>query len=130
MNEVFTIAGFAVVAAGLAVLLKEYKPEYAFGVSLAAGIILLFSSVILLKDIFDYLNKIIGYSGINNENFGILLRCLGICIVTKIAADLCKDCGQASIASKVDFAGKTFLFIFAMPLFEELIEIIDILVNL
>ena len=130
MSDIFTFAGIAVVAAGLIVLLKQYKPEYAFGAALAAGILLLFQSVILLKDIFDYLKEIVEYSGIEKEYFGILIRCLGICIVTKIASDLCKDCGQGAIESKIDFTGKTFLFISAMPFFEELIKIINVLINL
>ena len=37
MNEIVTVAGIAVAAAGAAVLLKQYKPEYAFGISVAAG---------------------------------------------------------------------------------------------
>ena len=130
MNEVFTIAGVAVVSAALVLILKQYKPEYAFGGALASAIILLIYSITFLNDIFDYLNKLVGFSGINRENFAILIRCFGICMVTKIASDLCKDCGQSSIASKVDFAGKSIVFITAMPLFENLVEIIEVLINL
>ncbi|MBR3953094.1 MAG: hypothetical protein IKJ82_05740 [Oscillospiraceae bacterium] len=130
MNEIFTVAGIAVVSAGFVILLKQYKPEYAFGAALAAGIILLFNAIILAKDVFDYMSGIIEYSGIAKENFGILVRCFAICVVAKIASDLCNDCGQGSIASKVSFAGKIFVFITALPLFSEIMEVIESLINL
>ena len=51
MNEIITAAGIAVIAAGAAVLLKQYKPEYAFGVSLAAGAAILIFIMFKLGDI-------------------------------------------------------------------------------
>ena len=42
MSDIIIIAGIAIAAAGAAILLKQYKPEYAFGISVAAGVLLIF----------------------------------------------------------------------------------------
>ncbi len=130
MNEIFTVAGISVVSAGLVILLKQYKPEYAFGAALAAGIVLFFYIVHLLTDIFDFFDEMISSAGIKNAEFEILIRCMGIGVVAKIASDTCKDCGQGSIASNVDFAAKIFMLISAMPLFVKILGIIDSIINL
>lgn len=130
MNEIFTIAGIGIIASGLIILLKQYKPEYAFGAALAAGILLLLNVIIIFSNIFEEINSLVSVSGIKNENFKILLRCLGICMVTKIASETCKDCGQGSISSKIDLAGKVVILASSIPLFSEIIGIIKTLINI
>ncbi len=130
MNEIFTIAGIGIIAAGFIIILKQYRPEYAFGAALAAGILLLLYTVTLLSGIFEQIKTFVSLSGIENEKYQILLRCLGICMVTKAASEVCKDCGQASISSKIDLAGKTVVLFTAMPLFGEIIGLIKELIDL
>ena len=129
MSEIFTLAGIAIVAAGFVILLKQYKPEYAFGAALAAGILLLLYTITIFSGIIDEIESLVSSSGIESENFGILLRCLGICMVTKIASETCKDCGQGSISSKIDLAGKVAIHVSSMPLFSEIIGIIKNLIE-
>ncbi|MBQ7874843.1 MAG: stage III sporulation protein AD [Oscillospiraceae bacterium] len=129
MSEIFTLAGIAIVAAGFVILLKQYKPEYAFGAALAAGILLLLYTITIFSGIIDEIESLVSSSGIESENFGILLRCLGICMVTKIASETCKDCGQGSISSKIDLAGKVAILVSSMPLFSEIIGIIKNLIE-
>lgn len=130
MNEIFTIVGVAIITSGLTVLLKQYKPEYAFGVILISGIFIFLLAIGFLKDIFSLISELTTLSGINGKNFEILLKCAGICIITKTAVELCTDCGQSSIASKVEFAGKILILSSAVPLFSEIIEIIKMFIDL
>ena len=130
MNEIFTIAGIAVIAAGFAVILNQYKPEYSFAVVLGFGILILLYVFPVIEDIAKHVTDFSEYSGINREKYGILLRCLGICTVTKIASETCKDCGQSSISSKVELAGKIIMLTAAMPLYSEILDIIKKLIEL
>ncbi len=129
MSEIFTVAGIAIVSAGLIVLLKQYKPEYAFGAALAAGVLLLLYVITVFGGVFDEIKSLISASGIENEKFEILLRCLGICMVTKITSETCKDCGVSSVSSKVDLAGKAAILFTAMPLFNEIIGLIKVFID-
>lgn len=124
MNEIFTIAGIAIVASAAAVFLKQYKPEYAFGITLGAGIILLIFSLTEFSSFSDKLNDFISMAKIDDENYKTILKCFGICILTKITSETCKDFGQESISSKVDLFGKISILIIASPIFYEILSII------
>ena len=130
MNNIFEIAGIGIVSSAVIIILKQYRPEFAFSASLICGIILLLYSVISFSEINETLKEIILISGIENEKYEILFRCLGISIVSKIASEACSECGQGSISSKIDLSGKTIILLTAMPLFTEIIEIIRNLTEL
>ncbi|MBQ2998043.1 MAG: stage III sporulation AC/AD family protein, partial [Oscillospiraceae bacterium] len=77
MNEIFTVAGLAVVSSGIAVLLKQYKPEYAFGAVFAFGIIIMLYIIGFFREIFELLQNLVSFSGIKESNFDIVLKCSG-----------------------------------------------------
>ena len=60
---------------------------------------------------------------INSEYFTIVLKSLGICYVTQLASDTCRDSGYSAIASKVELAGKVSIVVIALPLFTNLVDI-------
>lgn len=124
MSEALSVMGIAIVAAGAAILLKQYKPEYAFGVSIASAIIFLLFIIAKIDFVANEIGNFISASGINTEHYEIVFRCLGICLLTNAAAETCKDCGQSSIASKVVIAGKAIILVMAFPLFSELMNIV------
>lgn len=128
MSEIFTISGIGIISVALIMILKQYKPEFAFAVVISSGILIILLSVSFLSEIFEYIKELISISGIESEKFEILFRCMGICIVTKIASEACKDCGVESVSSKIDFAGKTVMLFVSLPLFSEIIEIIKRLI--
>lgn len=130
MNSIFTIAGIGIVSTAFVIILKQYRPEFAFSAALASGIILLFFSVSCFTEIIKTINDFIDISNAGKEKYEILIKCLGICMVTKIASETCKDCGENSIASKIDLAGKAVVLTFSMPLFQEVIFIIKDLLEL
>ena len=130
MNTIFTIAGIGIISAGFYVILKQYRPEFAFAAILSAGIILLLFSLSSFSEIIEKINELIELSGTEKEKYKILLKCLGICMITKIASETCRDCGESSVASKIDLAGKAFILTSAMPLFGEIIGIIKELIYL
>lgn len=130
MNEIFTIAGIGIVAAAFIIILKQYRPEFAFAAALSFGIIILIYIVSAFSEIFTKIKELTEISGIGTEKFKVLFRCLGICFIAKTASEICSDCGQSSIASKIDFSGKTAVLISAIPLYSEITEIIKNLIKL
>ena len=51
----------------------------------------------------------------------VMLRSLGIALLTRICTDICRDCGQASVAGGVELAGKLSILVLCVPLIEEMI---------
>ena len=130
MNDIFTISGIGIISAAIVIILRQYRPEFSFAAALLAGILIILISLSYFTEIFVFIKRLVSVSGIDSEKFEILLKCFGICVVTKIASETCKDCGLESISSKIDFSGKTIILISSLPLFSEILEVIEKLVFL
>lgn len=117
---VFNIVGIALTAAALAVLLKQYRQDFSMLVGLGAGTLILVMVILKLQPAVAEINSLLSKSGVNPQYVQILLKSLGICFVTQLASDSCRDAGETAVASKVELAGKVCILLLALPLFEQI----------
>ena len=128
--NVLGVAVFAIVAAILALTLKQYSPQIAVVVSVGAGV-LLFSYI--AASLLPVLQEVLSISLLSEgvaENIGTLFKCLGVCYVVQLAADSCRDAGQQAIASKVELAGKVTVLALALPMLKTVVSFLDDLIFL
>lgn len=52
----------------------------------------------------------------------ILLKVMGIAYIAEFGAQICRDAGEGTIAGKIEFAGKIFIVILAVPLISQVLE--------
>ena len=124
------VAVFAIVAAILALTLKQYSPQIAVVVSVGAGVLLFgYIAASLLPVLQEVLSISLLSEGVA-ENIGILFKCLGVCYVVQLAADSCRDAGQQAIASKVELAGKVTVLALALPMLKTVVSFLDDLIFL
>lgn len=112
-----------VTAAFLAVLLRRYQPEFALGVGLLAGVAAL---VYLLGTVLPLLQRVQALAesaAVPTTYMSVLLKGLGICLLTQLAVDTCRDAGETALANKAELVGKVLLLAVALPLFEEIIAL-------
>ena len=121
--DIYAVIAIGVVGAVLAVLLAQYRREYAVMVSLATGLAILLAMLREAWGIMEELERCIDAAGIDRKYLEVLVKSLGICFVSQFAADTCRDSGQAAIASKVELAGKCAVLLAALPLFRTLLEL-------
>lgn len=127
--DIFAIFGIAIVSAVICLLLKQYRPEYAMVVSIACGILLFLMILKSLSPAFQSMTDLMGKVAINSEYTKAIIKTLGVCYVTQLASDACRDAGQTAIASKVELAGKVFIVLISLPLFQNLVEVAFSLIN-
>lgn len=118
--DVVALSGIAILAAILAVMLKKYNPEYSIMISLGAGALLLWMILSQISPAVDQIKELIAAAGISGEYSAILMKTLGVCFLTQLSADSCRDAGEGALASKVELAGKLFIVILALPLFQQI----------
>ena len=121
--EVVAVAGVAVVAAFLSVLLKQHRPELAMGIGLVAGTGILMLLLRYAIPMVDQLREMLSKSGVSGEYVTVLFKALGVCLLTQLASDTCKDAGEQALASKAELAGKISLLVLALPLFQKLADL-------
>lgn len=122
--DIVKIIGVGLIALIIIVIIKQYEPEFAMYVSIIAGVIIIFLSLDKITGIINLLINLSKKTGMNAEYLGILLKITGIAILTEFAVSICKDSGEAAIASKVDFGGKIIIISMSIPIISALLEII------
>jgi stage III sporulation protein AD len=125
--DILNIAGIAISVTVIAVLLRQYKQEYAVLIGVGAGLLLLVLIITAAKPAFSELQDMLTKTGLGGNYSVILFKSLGICFITQFASDTCKDAGESGIASKVELAGKFAVVLGALPLFE---QVADLAINL
>ena len=120
--EIFKILAICIITAVLAIVLKQQKGEYALAVALAGGTVVI---VYILNGILapiEYMESKLSNSGVKTEYFTVALKALGIGYITGFIADICRDSGQVSLASKAELAGKCAIFILSVPLISAVLD--------
>ena len=120
--EIFKILAICLITAVLALVLKQHKSEYALAVALAGSAVV---TAYILKSVMspiEYIRTQLAGYGINADYFKVALKALGIGYVTGLIADVCRDSGQTSLASKAELAGKCAIFVLAVPLIASVLQ--------
>ncbi len=120
--ELIKLFGFAVVAIFLYALLKNYRPEFALSVVLIASAAVFLYALSVLSSVVSELKGLVGNAGIDEEYVEICIKALGVLLITKLCADICKDSGSSALEGKVMFAGKCGVFIVVLPLFRQIFK--------
>ena len=122
--DIIKVIGIALVTTFAVMVLKPTKPELAAIVSVAGGVIVLLMFVDSLGQVIQGFSSIVNKSGIRSEVFSALLKIIGIGYLTEFAAGICADAGNGSMAQKVNLAGKVVILVLALPIIDNLIQII------
>lgn len=128
--DIASIVGFGLIAAVLSILLKQYKPEYAILMSIGAGVVMLMLITVSAAPLFEAVESLLVSSNMPIEYIEILFKSLGICFLTQIACDTCKDAGESAIAAKIELAGRVSVLIISIPLFTKILSVVGVLFNL
>lgn len=122
--NISSIVGVALVCASLVVLIRKYASEFAVPMSVIASMIILIISIVFASSLFDKIEEIADNSSISSQNLKVIFKALGVCYITQIGKDVCKDCGESAIADKVDLAGKITIAAMSLSLVSEVLSII------
>jgi len=119
--DLVKIIGIGFVTLIIALVLKEYKKEYAIFASLIGGMLIIFFSIETLSYIVEFINDLTQKSNYNNF-IELLLKITGISILTEYAVSICKDSGESAIANKIDFGSKILVISLSIPVISTTIE--------
>lgn len=122
--EILQIVGIGVIAAILAVVLKEQKPIFAFLVTVLAGAIIFFYIADQIWKVLYVLEKIVFQASIDLFYFETIVKIIGIAYIAEFGAQITRDAGEGAIASKIEMAGKILILIMAIPIIQAILETI------
>lgn len=122
--EIIKIIGIALIALIIIIMLKQYRPEYAIFISILTGILILFLVMDRLTGIINLIESIQSKFSINTQFIALLIKITGIAFLSEFAVSICKDSGEAAIASKIELGSKIIIISMSIPIISSLLEII------
>ena len=127
MTQTLTIAGVAVLGAFLSLLLRRLSRETAMVCAMAAGTLTLLMTLHTLTDALGTLRSWAANAGMTDASLTQMMRILSTALVIELAAQLCRDAGEDSLAQKTLLAGQWILLGMTVP---QLVVIGDSLLHL
>lgn len=122
--EVFQIVGIGLIAAILAVLIKEHRPEIAIQVSVVTGLIIIMLVIFKLASVLEQLQGLARRINVDIVYISTIFKIVGIAYIAEFGAQVCRDAGETSIASKIELAGKVIIMVLAVPILMALLDLI------
>lgn len=112
-----------VIAAFVTALLRQHRPELSLALAAAAGAGVSAAAVLTLAGPLERVGELLEKAGVDGGAVLLLVKSLGICLLTQLTADLCRDAGEGGMASAAELAGKTALLLLLFPLLEQIGEL-------
>ncbi|MBO5798003.1 MAG: stage III sporulation protein AD [Clostridia bacterium] len=121
--DIGVICGVLAITAFLSLLLRQYRPELALAIGVLAGVAVSLMLIRVLAAPLEKARQLMEKAGLGGDTALLLIKSLGICLLTQLTADVCRDAGEAGLASRAELAGKAALLLLALPLFGQLLEL-------
>lgn len=124
IGDTVSAAALCIIGAITAVLLKQYCREQAIFSSIAVCVIVSAAALAFASPAIEQLEVLFERTSLDKTYFKSLLKAVGICYMTGITADICRDSGEQALASAVEIWGRIALLILTLPMIDSLLNII------
>jgi stage III sporulation protein AD len=122
--EVMKLVALAIMSTVLCLLLKKERPEMAMFIALATGVIIFLGATYKLNYIIESIQQLANKANIPTMYISLIIKLIGIAYLMEFAIQICKDCGEKNIASKLEFGGKIIVMAMSFPILFTIVEVI------
>ena len=116
MEIMVRIAAVAVTAAVLGAVLKKSVPEFALLLALAAGLWMMALTANALSGALETLRELTGLTGVEEELLRPVVKTVGISLVSRLTAEVCRSVGESGVAAFVEIAGSVLALGVSLPM--------------
>lgn len=124
------IGGIALTGLSALLILRAYKPEWAVFLRAAVTVVSLGLVISMVGTVMAYVTELTAATGASDgESWMILLKALGLAFLTETAASICRDSGEAGLATWVEMAGKLEILLLSFPLIRTVMDTVAALLG-
>lgn len=124
MGVIGQVAAVAVAGALCATVIKKQVPDLALVVTLCAVAVILSTVMAVLEPVRALLDTLGERSGLSAAVLAPVVKTVGIAMLTRVCAELCRDANESGIAAAVEIAGGACAMLVCLPLFQAVLELI------
>jgi len=123
MTIFFQSSAAVLISIVLILSLAKQGKETGLLISIAVCCMLAVVSIQFLEPIFDFLTQLESMSDLNSNMLEILLKVVGIGLISEITALVCTDTGNGSIGKMLQLLGNAVMLWLSIPLFQTIIDL-------
>ena len=116
--DILKLSALAVTSALCALTLRKYVPQLALVLTLAAGVLLLGQALGAVEGVKGLSSALLRAAGLSSQVWKPVWKTVGIGILTKLSAAVCRDAGEGGVAAFLETAGAALALVAALPLVE------------
>lgn len=118
------------VAAGLlcvilSMTLRPKNAEIATVLSVTVCCMILYTAVLVIRPVMDFLKKLQTLGNLNGSMVEILLKVAGIGFIGEIAAMICADSANSAVGKALQTLAVCVILWLSLPLFSALLELVE-----
>ncbi|NLM35719.1 MAG: stage III sporulation protein AD [Clostridiales bacterium] len=114
--EIIKIVAFAFVALFIVLIFKDRRNDIAVQISIVAGLSIFLFMLSKVTAVLQFLEQLSLKANIDFVYLNTVLKILGIAYLASFCSEICRDAGENSLASKVEFSGKILILVLAIPI--------------
>ena len=116
------IAALAVAAALCALVVRRGAEGIALALGLGAGALILGQVLGAAEAVRALMDELGGRAGLSPAVLDPVVKTVGISVLTRISAEVCRDAGESGIAASVETAGAVLALWVALPLLRAVLD--------
>ena len=124
MPDMVKIAAIAVAAALCAVVVKKNVAELGMVLALCAGAIILSCSLGALEGVKELMDTLADTAGLSPAVLAPVVKTVGIAVLTRVSAELCRDAKEGGIAAFVETVGAAAALLVSLPLLKTVLSMV------
>lgn len=124
MSDVIKVAAAGIVAAICAIVVRKQVPELAIVLAICAGALILLYCSGALATVTSFFDELVEIGGLTYGTVTPVIKVTGIAIVTRLAADFCKDAKEGTLAVTVETAGSVIALLTVLPLMSAVLDLL------
>ena len=117
--------GIAILAAVCLMVVGKLSGAYASVLRIGASILIFGIFVSVLETVISTLKEA-AYLGVEDSfasrAFELMLKGLGIALIGRFCSDICRDCGEQTLANGVESVGRMAIFAISVPMLIEILS--------
>ena len=124
-GPVLKVAVLAVFGTVAALLIRRSNAEMASALAIAVCAVGLYTAARLMEPVLEFAERARALTGLSGTVFSPVLKCLGVALVSRVAADVCRDGGQGAMASAVELIGAVGAVYASLPLLSAFLDMLE-----
>ena len=120
--EWIQLIGFCLLAAVMVMLLRQMNPQIAALLSVAFGAMVVSLVLPSIRSYVETIRTFLASLSLEAEYYRVMLKAMGIVLVTQLAIQVCRELEAPSIAQKAELCGRVALLGVALPVFVSLTQ--------